>query len=98
METIPNIKNIATTIAGILGFISLLGATVLGVLSQYPTVHVPIFIIITLGVCGAVSVFLIGYFNGKNPNGTNKTPIQVQQQNAQQKETVGIVPEVTPTT
>lgn len=72
-----NIKSIATTIAGILGFISLLGATILGVLAQYPMVHVPQIFIIIIGVCGAVSVFVIGYLNGKNPDGSAKTPTQV---------------------
>ena len=85
-----NIKDTLTTIAGILGFIAGAGATVLGILSQYPDVVVPVYVKIILGVCGALSIFIIGYFGGKNPNGSGKTPRQVDNLNNEQAATKGI--------
>ena len=71
-----NLKDIATTIAGILGAIAFIGGTTIASLSQY-NIPVPTIVTVIVGVCGAVSAGILGYFGGKNADGTTKTPEQL---------------------
>ena len=73
---LSNIKDTLTTIAGILGVIA---ATIVGVQSQ--GIAVPPIILAIGGVCGALSLGILGYFNGKNPNGTVKSQAQISELN-----------------
>lgn len=74
-----NIKDIFTTIAGILGAISAAIIGIAGVLTQY-AISVPVWLIVMGACCGVVSVVLIGFFQGKNADGTKKTKSQLQKQ------------------
>ena len=77
-----NIKNTITNIAGILGAIAAVGGTTVASLMQYQ-IPVPPIVTIISGVCGALSVGILGYFSSKNPDGSVKTPTQIVLQNSQ---------------
>jgi hypothetical protein len=72
---LSNIKNTLTTIAGILGTIS-------GVIITCQTqgVALPPWLTTVAAVCGAISIGIIGYFSGKNPDGSSKTQNQIDDQ------------------
>ncbi len=74
-----NIKDIFTTIAGILGAISAAIVGVYGVLTQY-AITMPVWIIVVGACCGVVSIVVIGYFNGRNADGSAKTVNQAEWQ------------------
>ena len=71
-----NLKDLMTTIAGVLGAIGTIGGTVIAVLVQQHFTVPPIVTAIA-GVCVAVSAGILGYFGGKNSDGTTKTPEQL---------------------
>ena len=80
MQFSSNIKDVLSTIAGVLGAIAFVGGTIIASLVQSGVV-IPVFLTIIVGAAGAVSVALIGLLNGKNPDGTTKTSTQVVQAN-----------------
>jgi ABC-type transport system involved in multi-copper enzyme maturation permease subunit len=86
MQFSSNIKDLLSTIAGVAGAVAFVGGTIVASLTQSGIV-VPIFITIIVGVCGAISVALIGLLNGKNPDGKTKTLTQVTESNKLAKET-----------
>jgi hypothetical protein len=86
-----NLKDLMTTIAGVLGFLSFVGGIIMGVLTQN-AVAIPKVFIIVVGICGALAAGLLGYFSGKNPDGTTKTSTQVIELNKQAAETKEIKP------
>ena len=75
-----NIKDIATNIAGGLGFAggAILALAGVGVVFAAPVVA-------AAGGAVALSTFIIGWFSGKNPDGSSKTPTQVTTQNEETK-------------
>src|ERR1035437_9066291 len=76
-----NIKDKMTTIAGILGaFAFISGTIVASIVSNGITV--PIYIIVIIGACGAASLGINGWYNGKTPDGKTKTPAQIESANA----------------
>jgi hypothetical protein len=83
-----NIKDTLTTIAGIIGAI---GAAIVAVSSQ---ITLPTWITSTGGISVAISVAVVGYLTGKNPNGTTKSDTQVTNQNAQSKSTSTVIPAI----
>lgn len=66
-----NIKDTLTTIAGIVGGI---GSILVGLSTELAKVGIPIPIWLQIagGVCTAIAVVIIGYFNGKNADGSTK--------------------------
>jgi hypothetical protein len=72
-----NIKSTLTTIAGIMGAISV---AIIGIASQ--GVVLPGWLNTTAVVLGGLSVAIIGFLTGKLPNGTAKTPEQIANANA----------------
>ena len=70
-----NIKDIMTTIAGALGFVSgaILAVAAAGVV-------LPAIVLTIAAVAGSLSVFIIGWYNGKNNDGSSKTPEQLNAQ------------------
>lgn len=63
-----NLKDTATTIAGIMGAV----AVGIGTMAATPDLVLPTWIK-TIGViCGALSPVILGYFSGKNADGTPK--------------------------
>jgi hypothetical protein len=77
-----NIKSTLSTIAGILGAIGV----IIGSLGTQG-IALPEWVYIVGGVCGTVSITLIGILQGRNPDGTVKTPIQVSDINTKAAET-----------
>ena len=71
-----NLKDIMTTIAGILGAIAFIGGTTIAYLTQHG-INTPPIVIVVVGVCGAVSAGILGYLGGKNPDGSTKTDSQI---------------------
>jgi len=76
-----NIKDKMTTIAGFLGAIAFIGGAIVASIVSNGVV-VPIYFIIIIGACGAASVAINGYYNGKTPDGKTKTPEQIKSANA----------------
>lgn len=76
---LSNIKDTLTTIAGILGALAVAGTGLLVTLAQY-NIPVPNIYIILISVVGVLSTAILGYFNGKNPDGSSKTPDQISKQ------------------
>jgi len=62
------IKDTLTTIAGIIGGIS---AAVFALTTQGITV--PSIVLTVAGVLGAISIGIIGFYNGKNADGSKKS-------------------------
>jgi hypothetical protein len=83
---LSNIKATLSTIAGILGGVSVALLTLVGSLAQYAIV-LPDWVNITAGVCGGLSVAILGILQGRNPNGTSKTVTQVVEANTKAAET-----------
>ena len=71
-----NLKDLMTTIAGVLGAVGTIGGTVIAALSQQG-ITVPAIVTALAGICVTLSVAIIGYFGGKNSDGTTKTPAQL---------------------
>lgn len=68
-----NIKDIATTIAGVMGFIAVAIAALFA-----NGIVLPAWVN-TIGIaCGALSPIILGYFSGKNADGSSKTPEQLK--------------------
>lgn len=67
-----NLKDIATTIAGVMGFIAV---AIVGLIAK--GVVLPAWITTVGIICGALSPIILGYFGGKNADGTTKTPEQL---------------------
>lgn len=67
-----DLKNKLTNIAGILGLVS---GAILAVQTQ--GIVLPTWLLTVAGVCGALSVAILGYFTGKNADGSKKTPDQI---------------------
>jgi hypothetical protein len=70
-----DIKNIATTIAGVLGA---LGVAIGTVAAQ--GIALPEWLLVVAGACTALSVAILGFFSGKNADGSSKTPAQLAEQ------------------
>lgn len=70
-----DLKNTLTNIAGVLGAVS---AIILTMTTQ--GVVLPAWLLTVAGIFGALSVGILGYFNGKNADGTAKTPEQIAAQ------------------
>jgi len=70
-------KNLKSTVSTIFGIIGVLSGAVLS-LTQYGVV-IPVTITAIAGTLAAISVGVIGYLTGKNPDGTPKTSDQVAQ-------------------
>ena len=76
--TLANIKDWANTLCGIIialcaggtGFLYTIGITF------------PAWVYSVAVVLSGIAVFIRGYLGGKNPDGTTKTPLQVQNQNS----------------
>jgi hypothetical protein len=81
-----NIKDTMTTIAGYLGAFAFVSATIVGSLIQSGIV-IPLFVTALIGACGAASVAILGWYNGKNPDGSKKTVAQITEQNAKAEAT-----------
>jgi hypothetical protein len=74
-----NLKDKMTSLAGALGAIAFIGAAIVGSLVS-SGVAIPVFITAGLGACGAASAGILGYFSGKNPDGSTKSDEQVTNQ------------------
>lgn len=73
-----NLKDNLTTICGIIAAIcSVLITTHIGGL------NLPTWLITTCSVLSAISLAIIGFLTGKNPNGTTKTSVQISNDNGQ---------------
>ena len=68
-----NLKDIATTIAGLMGSY----AFYVGEENLKGKV-LPSWVNISATICGLLAPSIIGYFSGKNPDGTTKTPDQLK--------------------
>jgi hypothetical protein len=79
-----NLKDKMTTLAGYLGAIAFIGGAIVASIASNG-VKVPMSITIGIGACGAASVAIIGWFGGKNPDGSTKSVEQVTTQNQQAK-------------
>jgi VIT1/CCC1 family predicted Fe2+/Mn2+ transporter len=66
-----DIKNVVTTICGLI--IAICGA-LLGVATQ---VTLPSWLITTCIISMAVATAILGFFSGRNPDGSSKTPTQL---------------------
>jgi hypothetical protein len=71
-----NIKDALTTIAGILGGV---GAVLLTISQETIKLGIvlPDWLIVIAGICTAISVAVIGFFNGRNADGSAKTVNQI---------------------
>ena len=70
-------KNLKSTLSTICGIIVVISGAILS-LPQYG-VEIPVTITAIAGTLSAISVGVIGYLTGKNPDGTPKTNDQVSQ-------------------
>ena len=71
-----------TTIAGVIGLLAIVLGIVIGSLVSN-SVHVPSWMYVVESICVGLPIAINGYFGGKNPDGTTKTPIQVNELNSQ---------------
>jgi nitrate/nitrite transporter NarK len=74
-----NIKDTLTTIAGVIGAIGAIGGTILVTLAQ-SGIQIPSYYTVIVGICVALSSGILGYFNGKNADGSSKTFDQLKDQ------------------
>ena len=70
-----DLKNTATTIAGILGAI---GIAIGSIATQ--GIALPEWLLLVAGVCTALSVAILGIFSGRNADGSVKTDKQLVKQ------------------
>lgn len=76
-----NLKDILTTISGILGSIGVLIVSLSGELAKVSIV-LPDWAQVVAGICTAVSVVVIGFLQGKNADGTTKSVNQIINQSS----------------
>ena len=73
------IKNVMTNVAGIIGLIGvILGVVISGLAGSHLTI--PVWLTVITSCCVGLPIAIIGWYSGKNPDGSVKTMVQVTNQ------------------